>query len=69
MFVLSYIFSIIQADIIVFPEDGLTGFEFSKSEYFQPFCQQLPDTALGWNACQNKGWVEKALTRFYLHCY
>ena len=44
-----------QADIIVFSEDGLTGFEFLNSEYFLPFTQFLPDNAIGWNACQNKG--------------
>ena len=47
-----------QADIIVFSEDGLTGFEFLYSEYFLPFTQYLPDTAIGWNACQNKGSFE-----------
>ena len=44
-----------QADIIVFSEDGLTGFEFLSSEYFLPFAQFLPDNAIGWNACKNKG--------------
>ena len=34
-----------QADIIVFSEDGLTGFEFLYSEYFLPFTQFLPDAS------------------------
>ena len=39
----------------MFSEDGLTGFEFLNSEYFLPFTQFLPDDAIGWNACKNKG--------------
>ena len=57
----------IQVDIIAFSEDGLTGFEFLKSEYLLPFTQVFPYRASGWNACQNKGSTEERLMKFYLH--
>ena len=40
-----------SADIVVFPEDGLTGFEFLDPEYFHPFLQHVPDNYFGWNPC------------------
>ena len=44
-----------SADIIVFPEDGLTGFEFLDPEYFHPFLQHVPDNYFGWNPCLTPG--------------
>ena len=40
-----------SSDIVVFPEDGLTGFEFLDPEYFHPFLQHVPDNYFGWNPC------------------
>ena len=45
----------ISTDIIVFPEDGLTGFEFLDPEYFHPFLQHVPDAYFGWNPCVSPG--------------
>ena len=44
-----------QADIIIFPEDGLTGFEFVNPDYFKPFVQYIPDLDqdIIWNPCLN----------------
>ena len=42
-------------DIIVFPEDGLTGFEFSDAAFFMPFTQFVPDNYLNWNPCLYPG--------------
>ena len=44
-----------SSDIILFPEDGLTGFEFSDSQYFRPFLQHVPDLYQGWNPCLSPG--------------
>ena len=48
---------IFQADIILFPEDGLTGFEFLNPDFFYPFLQHIPDSSIGWNPCQEPGKV------------
>ena len=45
----------VSTDIIVFPEDGLTGFEFLDPEYFHPFLQHVPDNYFGWNPCLYPG--------------
>jgi len=44
-----------KADIIVFPEDGLTGFEFLNPDFFTPFVQYIPDLEQEniWNPCLN----------------
>ena len=47
--------SLFQADLIVFPEDGLTGFEFSTAETLMPFTQHVPDGYKGWNPCLDPG--------------
>ena len=50
-----YEYFLFQADIIIFPEDGLTGFEFVNPDYFKPFVQYIPDLDqdIIWNPCLN----------------
>ena len=60
---------LLQADIIVFPEDGLTGFEFLNPDFFTPFVQYIPDLEQEniWNPCLNPSntfscvWVTQCL--------
>ena len=42
-----------QADIVLFPEDGLTGFEFTNSDFFRPFVQHIPDDYHHWSPCKD----------------
>ena len=41
--------------MIVFPEDGLTGFEFSTPEFFIPFLQVVPLPGTSWVPCTEPG--------------
>ncbi|XP_013418810.2 pantetheinase-like [Lingula anatina] len=57
------------AEIIVFPEDGLYGFEFTR-EIFQYFTEDIPDpqTQPDWNPCKKYPESANSPVQYWLSC-